>query len=150
MEWQKDGYLISTDKQKLDVAYIHRFLSRESYWAQGIPRSTVTGSIEGSLTFGIYRDDVQMGFARVITDEATFGYLADVFVDKAHRGRGLSKWLMEVICSYPSLQGLRRMLLATRDAHGLYSQFGFTPLTHPENFLNLHRPDLYKREEKGA
>ncbi len=118
-------YLLSTDKSKLQVNYIHKYLSEESYWAKNIPLEIVKQSIEGSFCFGIYKDKQQVGFARVITDYATFGYLADVFVDKDHRGLGLSKELMKFILKQDSLKGLRRLMLATLDAHSLYAQFGF-------------------------
>jgi len=133
----KGDFIISTDKTKLDVVLIHRYLCTESYWAKNIPMQIVEKSIEGSLCFGIYHNTKQVGFARVITDQATFGYLADVFVIEEYRGRGLSKWLMEVIMNHPGLQGLRRWLLATKDAHGLYAQFGFTPLDKPERIMGM-------------
>ncbi|WP_132051021.1 GNAT family N-acetyltransferase [Pseudocnuella soli] len=142
MTWTKDDFTITTSKDLIDVPYVHRFLSR-SYWAQDIPAEVVARSIEGSLCFSVLRQNNQVGFARVITDGATFAYLADVFIDEAFRGLGLSKWLMETIVAYPSLTGLRRFLLVTRDAHGLYEQFGFTPIAHPENFMSIHRPGLY-------
>lgn len=142
MTWTKDDFTITTSKDLIDVPYVHRFLSR-SYWAQDIPAEVVARSIEGSLCFSVLRQNNQVGFARVITDGATFAYLADVFIDEAFRGLGLSKWLMETIVAYPSLMGLRRFLLVTRDAHGLYEQFGFTPIAHPENFMSIHRPGLY-------
>ena len=144
MEWQRDNFFISTEKSRLDISYIHRFLSQESYWAEQIPMEIVARSVENSLCFGIYHNEQQVGFARIITDEATFGYLADVFIDQSFRGRGLSKWLMQVIMEFPSLQGLRRLLLATKDAHGLYEQFGFSVVKNSERFMNIHRPDVYK------
>ena len=118
-------YLYSSDKKKLDVNYIHHYLSEESYWAKNIPREIVQKSIDGSLCFGIYYQDKQIGFARVITDYATFGYLADVFIDKHYRGKGLSKELMKFIMKQDVIKKLRRFMLATLDAHGLYTQFGF-------------------------
>jgi GNAT superfamily N-acetyltransferase len=141
----KDNYNISTDKEKLDIAFIHNYLSCSSYWAEKIPVDTVIKAIEGSLCFGLYDGNKQIGFARMVTDKATFAYLADVFIDENYRGQGFSKWLMEVIISHPGLQGLRRILLATRDASGLYSQFGFTPLNNPERWMQIHNPDVYKR-----
>jgi GNAT superfamily N-acetyltransferase len=144
MEWRKDDYRISTDKNEIDVAYVHHFLSR-SYWAEGIPVDVVRRSIEGSLCFAVFYKEEQIGFARVISDEASFAYLADVFIDERFRGRGLSKWLMEVIISYPTLQGLRRFLLATRDAHGLYKQFGFTQLKPVDRWMQIHQPNVYKK-----
>lgn len=142
MEWTKNDFTITTDKQKIDVPYVHRFLT-QSYWAENIPSETVQKSIEGSLSFAVFHQQKQIGFARVITDAATFAYLADVFIDEAYRGQGLSKWLMEVIVNHPSLQGLRRFLLATRDAHSLYSQFGFSSLTHVDRWMQIHHPDVY-------
>lgn len=138
MEQMIDSYTISTDKRKINVSYTHAFLSKESYWARNIPRSVVERSIEGSLCFSVLHGGEQVGFARVITDGATFAYLADVFIDAGHRGRGLSKRLMESILAHPSLQGLRRFLLATRDAHGLYRQFGFGPLTFTDRWMQVH------------
>lgn len=143
-EWKKGNYIISTDKSKIDLPIVHNFLSH-SYWAGQIPRETVKESIENSLCFGIYHYEELVGFARVITDFATFAYLADVFVLPPERGKGLSKWLMEVIIDHPRLQGLRRFILATRDAHKLYSQFGFRPFAKPERWMERHNPDIYKK-----
>ena len=136
-------YTISTDKNLLDVGLIHRYLSEDSYWAKNIPKAVVEKAIGHSLCFGIYQETAQIGFARVITDRATFAYLADVFVLTGHRGKGLSKWLMEEIMAHPDLQGLRRFMLATSDAHGLYAQFGFKALDAPERIMQINRPDLY-------
>jgi GNAT superfamily N-acetyltransferase len=133
---------IDTDKSRLDLAVIHGFLTT-SYWAKGIPRETVERSIEGSLCFGVYEGPRQVGFARVITDSATFAYLADVFILESHRGRGLSRRLMDAIVAHPSLQGLRRWMLATRDAHGLYARYGFKPLAAPDRMMELHNPGVY-------
>ena len=144
MEWIKDNYRISTDKTRLDIPFIHDFISH-SYWAEQIPVDTMRKAIEGSLCFGVYEGDQQVGFARMVTDSATFAYLADVFIDEAYRGRGLSKWLVEVILSHPQLQGLRRILLATKDAHGLYAQFGFTALNMPDRMMQIHNPHVYKQ-----
>ena len=144
MIWTKDNYTINTDKTTLSLEYIHQYLSEQSYWAKGIPLQTVKRSIEGSICFGVYKGAQMVGFARVISDNATFGYLADVFIDEACRGQGLSKWLMEVILAHPDLQGLRRFMLATRDAHGLYRQFGFKELPNPEYMLAIAKPDIYK------
>jgi len=130
-QWQQGEYLISTDKSRLDLAEIHSFLTT-SYWAAGIPMEVVKKSIEHSLAFGVYKGDQQVGFARVITDYATFAYLGDVFILEPFRGQGLSKWLMKVIIAHPELQGLRRWVLLTRDAHGLYEKVGFTELGSPE------------------
>jgi GNAT superfamily N-acetyltransferase len=145
VDWIKEQFVISTEKSKLDIDYIHNYLCHESYWAENIPIAVVKKAIEGSLCFGIYNQDKQIGFARVITDMACFAYLADVFVDKSYRGLGISKWLMEVIIAHPDLQGLRRFLLATRDAHTLYEKFGFSLLPHPEKWMHIHNPDVYKK-----
>jgi len=144
MDFIKDGFTISTEKEKLDIDLIHSFLNR-TYWAEGISKEIIRRSIEGSLCFGVYENDKQVGFARMITDKATFAYLADVFIIEEYRGRGLSKWLMEVIMSHPDLQGLRRMILATKDAHGLYKQFGFTPLINVDRWMQILDQDVYKR-----
>lgn len=139
-------YDISADPTRLDVALIHRWLSEQSYWAKGVPREIVERSIEGSLCFGIYHQTQgQVGFARVVSDKATFAYLADVFVLDAHRGQGLSKRLMQAVMDHPDLQGLRRWLLATWDAHGLYAQFGFVPLAKPERIMERVDPEIYTR-----
>lgn len=124
-EVKKDDFLISTDKTLLDIGVIHSYLSKESYWAMNIPREVVEKSVAHSLCFGVYHDGKQIGFARLITDQATFAYLADVFILEDHRGKGLSKWLMHSIHVHPELQGLRRWVLGTKDAHGLYEQFGW-------------------------
>jgi len=144
MDFTKDGFTISTEKEKLDIDLIHSFLNR-TYWAEGISKETIRRSIEGSLCFGVFENDKQVGFARMITDKATFAYLADVFIIEEYRGRGLSKWLMQAIMSHHDLQGLRRMILATKDAHGLYKQFGFTPLINVERWMQILDPDVYKR-----
>ncbi|HXN87641.1 MAG TPA: GNAT family N-acetyltransferase [Candidatus Binataceae bacterium] len=139
-----DGFLISTDTTRLDLGVIHRFLSTQSYWAEGIPRELVARAITNSLCFGIYRDAKQVGFARVVTDYATYAYLADVFVVEPHRGRGLSKALMEAVMAHPHLQGLRRFTLGTLDAHGLYRKFGFATPSNPERWMERADPDIYK------
>jgi GNAT superfamily N-acetyltransferase len=141
-EQHRDPFVISTDPARLDLAVIHGFLT-SSYWARGIPLATVQAAIDHSLPFGIYDRARQVGFARVITDTATFAYLADVFVLESHRGRGLSKWLMQCIMAHPDLQGLRRWMLATRDAHGLYRQAGFQALKAPDRWMEIHDPDVY-------
>lgn len=138
-----DAYEVSTDKSRFDVALIHKFLSQESYWAPNIPREIVERSIEGSLCFGVFQGDQQVGFARVVTDQATFAYLSDVFILPEHRGQGLSKKLVETIMNWPTLQGLRRWMLATRDAHTLYEQFGFKALDTPENFMQKKLIEKY-------
>jgi GNAT superfamily N-acetyltransferase len=144
-------YLISADPTKLDLDLIHKFLSEHSYWARGIPRDVVARSIANSLCFGAYAvanptaqaDWLQVGFARVTTDRATFAYLADVFILPEHRGKGLSRRLMEAILAHPDLQGLRRWMLATADAHELYQRFGFTGLAQPDRFMQRHNPNVY-------
>ena len=128
---------INTDKKQLDVNYIHAFLSNESYWSKHIPPDVVLRAIEGSICFGVYDGTQQIGFARIITDHATFAYLADVFIDAAYRGKGVSKQLMRYIMDHESLKGLRSIMLATLDAHGLYEQFGFKPLKEPGRYMSI-------------
>lgn len=123
-EYHRDGFEISTDSNRLDLEVVHDFLSRSSYWAQGRPYSVVQKSVENSLCFGVYRDPHQVGFARVVTDYATFAWLCDVFILEAHRGLGLGKWLIECVVAHPELSGLRLFILATRDAHELYRRCG--------------------------
>jgi GNAT superfamily N-acetyltransferase len=142
-EWIRGHLRVSTDPRRLDLDVIHAFLSR-SYWAEGIPRDVVQRSIGNSLPFGVYDEDRQVGFARVVTDRATFAYVADVFVLEEYRGRGLSKWLMECILAHPELQGLRRWQLSTRDAHALYARYGFTD-PEPGNLMEIRRRDLYRQ-----
>ena len=148
MEYRRGESLISTDRERLDLDVVHDFLTN-CYWAKGIPREVVARSIEHSLCFGIYDGEgAQVGFARVISDFATIAYIGDVFVLDTHRGRGLGKWLMECISQHPALQDLRRWILTTRDAHGLYSRVGFTPVKAPERFMERHRPDVYETPGK--
>jgi N-acetylglutamate synthase-like GNAT family acetyltransferase len=142
--WSQGDYEISTDPARVDVGTVHEFLTN-SYWAKGIPLETIRRSLENSISFGVYRGQQQVGFARVISDLATFAYLADVFILPAYRGRRLSLWLMECIVSHPDLQGLRRWMLATKDAHGLYARFGFTPIKTPDSWMEIHRPDVYAK-----
>ena len=142
MEWKRDGLTVSTERARLDRDAIHEFL-RGSYWAKGIPRALVDRSIENSLCFGLYEGETLIGFARVISDNATFGYLSDVFVLESHRGRGLATWFMEVVMAHPDLQGIRRWMLATADAHGLYRKVGFTALSKPERIMEKLLPDAY-------
>jgi len=142
------SYRITTDKEEMDVDAIHHYLSR-SYWAEKMPKGVVAKAIENSLCFGVLLEEVsgvekQVGFARLITDSATFAYLADVYILEEHRSKGLSKQMMKQIVKHPQLQGLRRIMLATRDAHGLYAQFGFTPLTDEKMFMQLWTPDVYQ------
>ncbi|MRX11655.1 GNAT family N-acetyltransferase [Pseudoduganella sp. FT25W] len=134
---------ISTDKAALDVAMIHQFLSERSTWAIGIPLVTVQRAIDNSLCFGAYLDGRQVGFARVTTDRATFAYLADVFVLEAQRGKGVSKEMMTAVMAHPELQGLRRFMLATSDAHSLYAGYGFTPPARPASLMERYFPDIY-------
>lgn len=139
-----EGYQIRTEHESLDFEFIYQFISK-SYWAAGIPRETLRKAVENSLCFGVFdKEGAQIGFARLITDRATFAYLADVFIAEAHRGKGLSKWLIEKIVTYPDLQGLRRIVLATRDAHGLYAQYGFRAIENPEIFMQIWQPNIYR------
>ncbi|WP_105264354.1 GNAT family N-acetyltransferase [Pseudoalteromonas sp. T1lg76] len=141
------GYRISTNHEDLDFEVIYQFIS-QSYWAMGIPRATLRKAIDNSFCFGVFENGgQQVGFARLITDRATFAYLADVFVVEAHRGKGLSKWLVESIVSHPDLQGLRRMVLATRDAHGLYAQYGFKGIENPEILMQIWQPNIYSEQK---
>lgn len=146
-EFEKEGYLISTDRARLDMAVIHQYLSEESYWARNIPLEVVKRSIDHSLCFGLYHHEKQVGFARLITDKATFAYLADVFITASHRGKGLSKWLVQTIHACPDVQGLRRWMLGTKDAHGLYAQFGWKPMPEElvSRFMQIHDPEVYNR-----
>ena len=140
-------YEISTDPQRLDLDAVHAWLTR-SYWSPGIPREVVARAAANSLCFGLHHvTDGQVGYARVVTDRASFAYLCDVYVLEDHRGQGLSKWLLQTILGHPDLQGLRRFMLATRDAHGLYAQFGFTPLAAPDRMMEIFRPGVYQRSD---
>ena len=143
METKREKFVINTDKSRLQIALIHEFLFHESYWAQNRSLEQTERAIENSLCFGVYCEERQIGFARVVSDFATFAYLGDVFILEEFRGRGLSKRLMRTIVEHPDLQGLRRWLLATRDAHGLYEQFDFTPLKVPERWMERTAPDAY-------
>ena len=142
--WQRGEYTISTDNELLDVRVVHDFVSNQSYWGQGRKLEVVQRALDHSLNFGIYKDKQQIGFGRVVTDYATFAWIADVFVLSEFRGQGLSKWLMEVMVAHPQLQGFRRWVLATKDAHNLYSRFGFIPLHRPERWME--RPDPTMQE----
>jgi GNAT superfamily N-acetyltransferase len=146
MEEQIGDYTISTDKSKLQVGVIHQYLSAESYWAKNIPIAVVQKSIANSFCFGMYYKEAQIGFARVVTDHATFAYLADVFILEVHRGKGLSKQLMEFIFTHPDLQGLRRFCLGTRDAHSLYTRFGFKLIQKPEFWMEIKHDNFYTLE----
>jgi GNAT superfamily N-acetyltransferase len=144
LSWRRDEFEITTDPSRVDLDAVHAFLAA-SYWAQDIPRGVVLRSIENSLPFSVWTPDRQVGFARVVTDRATFAYVGDVFVLPDYRGRGLSLWLMQVIVSHPDLQGLRRWSLLTRDAHGLYEKVGFRPLANASRWMELHNPGVYSR-----
>jgi GNAT superfamily N-acetyltransferase len=143
-EWRRGEYTISTDSERLDLAIIHDFVSNHSYWGRGRRIKTVQRALDHSLNFGIFKNNQQVGFARVVTDFATFAWVADVFILEDHRGLGLAKWLMTSILSHPDLQGFRRWVLATKDAHELYRQFGFRELKRPERWME--RPDPQMQE----
>jgi GNAT superfamily N-acetyltransferase len=149
LEWRRPGFTLTTDRDRVDVAVVHAFLTR-SYWAVGVPLEVVRRSIEHSLNFSVWRDadadaaSAQVGFARVVTDYATFAYVGDVFVLEPWRGRGLSRWMMECMVAHPELQGFRRWALLTRDAHGLYARLGFTPLDRPDRWMERWAPDVYR------
>ena len=147
MEITQNNFLISTDKSKLQIDVIHDYLSNHSYWAENIPLEIVEHSIENSMAFGVYHQEAntlkQVGFCRVISDLSTFAYLADVFISENYRGQGLSKFLVETVLKHPDLQGLRNWTLGTRDAHGLYAQYGFTPLDKPQNFMQIKVENPY-------
>lgn len=148
-ERRRDGFVLSTDRERIDLHAAHEFLAESSYWAQQIPFETFARSVENSLCFGICDSaGAQVGFARVISDFATFAYIADVFVLDSHRGQGLGKWLMECIQQHPRLQGLRRWVLTTRDAHGLYAQYGFSSPKFPERFMEILRPNMYAEAQE--
>ena len=141
---RRGPYFLSTDPALFDISLIQRFLCEQSYWAPGIPPDVVERSLKNSLCFGLFHESQQIGFARLVTDRATFAWLGDVFVIEAFRGQGLGKWMIESLLRHPDLQGLRRILLGTRDAHGLYAQFGFKPLAEPSRFQEIHRHDVYR------
>jgi len=144
MIWERPPYRISDQASDLDLDAVHGFLV-SSYWARGIPRATVERSIRNSLSFGLFHGGRQIGFARAVTDRATFAYLADVFVAEDERDRGLGAWLVETVMAHPELKGLRRWLLATRDAHPLYRRFGFKAVADPSLFMTIHDPEIYTR-----
>jgi len=141
----KDEFCISTDKTKLDVDSIHGFLSTKAYWCLNIPKDTVQKAIQNSRCFGVYQNKKQIGFARVISDFSTIAYLGDVYILEEYRGKGLSKWLIETIMSDPNLQGLRRWILLTADAHGLYRQFGWTNIGEPDKWMTVHDKNVYSK-----
>jgi len=147
MEWHKEEFTISDDRARLDFAFIHQCLSTQTYWATGRGREAVEKSFAHSHPFGIYQGGRQVGFARVVTDYATFAWLADVFVSDEFRGRGLGKWLVEVILSHAELQGFRRWVLATKDAHEIYRQFGFAELKRPERWMERPDPNMRERPD---
>jgi GNAT superfamily N-acetyltransferase len=142
-EWQNSEFIISTDRNCLQIEAIHKFLSEESYWAQNRTKEQTLTAIKNSLPFGVYKGENQIGFARVVTDYATFAYLGDVYILEDFRGHGLSKWLMETIVNHPELQGFRRWILATKDAHKLYEKYEFAPLRFPERWMEKTAPDAY-------
>lgn len=146
-EYERDGYQISTDPYRLDLDVIHHFLANEAYWSPDVAREKVERYIKHSLCFGVYAAKQQVGFARVISDFTTFAYLADVFILRPFRGQGLAKWLVQTILAHPELQDLRRFTLNTRDAHGLYRQFGFDNHPHPENHLVIQRPQPHQEPQ---
>ena len=142
-------YEITSDKSRMNVKAAHAFLS-QAYWSSGVPLSIVQKAFDNSLCFAVLSGSEQVGFARVVTDKATFAYLADVYVLQAHRGQGLAKRMVEAVQKHPDLQGLRRFMLATRDAHDLYSKFGFSPLSVPSRFMERHNPDRYAQAATGV
>ena len=142
MEWSRDTFTITCDPRRMDRQFVAGFLTT-SYWAKGIPTHTVGRSIDGSICFSLLTSSEQIGFARVISDRATIAYLGDVFIAAHFRGRGLGKWLIECVMAHPELQGLRRWILVTRDAHALYKQFGFRALAQPGGYMELHNPNVY-------
>ena len=144
MEWTRDGFTVSDDPTRLDRDVIERFLT-ESYWAKNIPRATLDESLRNSLCFALLEGERQIGFARVVTDRATYAYLCDVYVLEEHQGRGLGTWFMQELMTHPDLQGLRRFGLVTRDAHRLYEKCGFAPLANPAGHMEIARPGLYLR-----
>jgi GNAT superfamily N-acetyltransferase len=143
LSYDRDRFIVTTDPARLDLRAIHDYL-RRSYWSPGIPVEIVERAIRNSLSFGLFDGEAQIGFARVVTDRATFGYLADVYVLESYRGQGLGTWLIECVCSHPDLQGLRRFALATRDAHGLYRKFGFNEIANPSQQMEVVRPGIYE------
>lgn len=147
-EWNKEDFILSTDKFRLQPDRIHKFLSTQAYWCLGIPLSVVKKAIEGSLCFGLFKvegnKEVQVGFARIVTDGATFAWLCDVYIESELRGLGLSKWMMECLMSHPALKNLRRICLATKDAHPLYKKYGFEVTPTPQNWMEIKDNDLYK------
>jgi N-acetylglutamate synthase-like GNAT family acetyltransferase len=146
LEYQKENLTISTNPTKLDFDFIHKCLN-ESYWAKGIPLEVVKKSVTNSIPYGVYEKDKQIGFARLITDKATFAYLADVLITADYRGNGFSKWLMECIMKNPEIQDIRLFLLATQDAHTLYQKYGFMPVAEPKRFMEIFKPNIYQQKD---
>jgi GNAT superfamily N-acetyltransferase len=144
IEEQKGDFQLSTDPTKLDLKVVHHFLSTDSYWSKGIPYETVQQASEHSLCFGVYHHHDQVGYARVISDYTSIAYLADVFILPDYRGQGLAKWLTQSIRAHPNLQGLRRWILLTRDAHSLYEQSGWSHIAQPELWMEIHQKDIYR------
>lgn len=140
------AYLFSSDRSLMQWDRVHQWLSNEAYWSEGISLQAVRTAGDNAFSVGVFYEGIQIGYARLITDYATFGYLADVYIPEAYRGRGLSKILMQCIMDLNWVKGLRRMVLATRDAHGLYRQFGFAPLAIPDRFMEVSRPDIYQKK----
>ncbi len=147
MKWESGAFTISDRREDLDDEMIYRFLSDRAYWSKGIPRAIVVEALNHSLCFGVFQGEEQVGFGRVITDQATFAYLSDVFILGSYRGRGLGKWLVECMMKHPELQGLRRWMLATADAHRLYQQYGFASLSNPDRLMEKLDPDAYQPKE---
>lgn len=148
--YYKNGFCISTEKDRLDLNAIHHFLSTQAYWSLNIPFRRVEEAAAHSLNFGVYLKEQQIGYARVISDLASIAYLGDVYILPDFRGQGLSKWLMKTIMEYPELQGLRRWILATADAHGLYKQFGWVPVAYPDRWMEVHNPEVYFSRETAT
>lgn len=141
----RSDFEITSDPARIDVDAVHAFLT-QVYWSKGIPRETVARAVAHSLSFALLHRGRTVGFARIVTDRATFAYLADVYVLPEHRGQGLGEWLVGTALRHPDLVGLRRVLLATRDMHALYARFGFRPLAAPERMMEIHDPDVYRRD----
>ena len=146
---QRDAFTITTDRSKLDLPFIHHFLSQEAYWSKNIPFERVRQAADHSLNFGLFYHDRQIGYARLITDYATIAYLGDVFIIPEFRDQGLSKWLLQIIMQHPGVQGLRRWILLTSDAHGLYKQFGWTEIASPGKWMEKHDPEAYTKNKSG-
>jgi GNAT superfamily N-acetyltransferase len=142
-QWTRGDYVLSDDSARLDLPWVHAYLAEKSYWARNIPMAILEKAVRNSVCYGIYRNGGQVAFARVVTDKATFGYLCDVFVDEAARGRGLAQWMVECILKEPEFAELRNWTLYTRDAHGLYARFGFAPPEDPASVMRIRKPNPY-------